>query len=236
MVNGRSRRGALASTAAVLSGTLAILFWAAPGQADRPAVAAGQAVVHSGDARASATSLRLVTAPTGNEARYRVREQLARLEFPNDAVGSTESIRGTLVLNDDGTVDRTQSRFTIDLATIRSDNDRRDNYVRRNTLRTAQHPEAVFAPTSFAGLPWPLPSSGQYTVRITGDLTINGVTRASTWDATIRQDAGGFRGSASTEFTFADHGMAIPRVAAVLSVTDRIRLEYDMHLVPGEDR
>jgi polyisoprenoid-binding protein YceI len=174
-----------------------------------------------------------VTAPAGNEARYLVREQLARLEFPNDAVGRTSSVRGAVVIGEDGAIDRSRSRFVVDLVSLRSDNDRRDNYVRRNTLRTYANPEAVFVPTAVSGLSQPLPSAGEHTVRITGDLTINGVTRPTTWEATVRAEGDAFRGTARTEFTFGDFRMTIPRVAAVLSVTDRIRLEYDFHLVPA---
>ncbi|MGH7554390.1 MAG: hypothetical protein ACREMQ_15400, partial [Longimicrobiales bacterium] len=37
----------------------------------------------------SARRIRLVTAPEGNEARYRVNEQLVGIDLPSDAVGTT---------------------------------------------------------------------------------------------------------------------------------------------------
>jgi polyisoprenoid-binding protein YceI len=177
----------------------------------------------------------LATARTGNEARYRVREQLARIEFPSDAVGSTEAVRGTVVLDEEGNVDVARSRFVVDLSSLRSDSDRRDNYVRRNTLRTEVHPEATFVPTAVEGLAWPLPAGGVLQLRVIGDLTVNGVTRSTTWDARVRVGNGTFEGAATTEFSFGDFDMAIPRVASVLSVTDRIRLEYDFRLVPAPE-
>ena len=39
---------------------------------------------------------------TGTKARYRVTEQLAGISFPSDAVGTTESITGAMIVNPDG--------------------------------------------------------------------------------------------------------------------------------------
>src|SRR5688572_12018089 len=59
-----------------------------------------------------AAETRLVLAATGNEARYRVREQLAGVDFPNDAVGVTSAITGEIVLDDAGKVIPSRSRIT----------------------------------------------------------------------------------------------------------------------------
>ena len=77
---------------------------------------------------------------SGSEARYRVREQLAFLDFPNDAVGVTEDVEGKLVLGPDGAVSADDSLIRVDLSTLQSDEDRRDNYVRSRTLGTGQYP------------------------------------------------------------------------------------------------
>jgi polyisoprenoid-binding protein YceI len=181
----------------------------------------------------SAERTRLVTAAEGNLARYRVREQLAGLQFPNDAVGETEAIKGTLVLEADGRVVREESRFVVDLTTLKSDKSRRDGYVQRNTLNTAEFPTAVFVPTAIQGLPSPLPTSGDLNLRLEGELTIHGVTRPTVWDLTLRAADGEFTGRAATVFDFATFGLTVPRVASVLSIVDQIRLEYDLRLIPA---
>lgn len=184
-----------------------------------------------GDATVAAERIRLVTAPEGNRARYRVREQLAGLTFPNDAVGETDAIEGVVVLEPDGTIVREESRFVVDLTTLKSDRSRRDGYVQRNTLRTAEYPTAVFVPTAVHGLTMPLPTSGEFTLRLEGELTIRGVTRPTVWDLTLRIDGDTFTGTAATVFDFATFELTIPRVASVLSIVDEIRLEYDLRLV-----
>jgi polyisoprenoid-binding protein YceI len=179
-----------------------------------------------------ARQIRLVTAPEGNEARYRVNEQLVGIDLPSDAVGATKAVTGVLVLEDNGTIVSAESKFTIDLTTLKSDQEMRDNYIRRNTLQTEQHPTAVFVPTAFKGLTFPVPSSGELKFQLVGDLTVHGQTKSVTWDVTGRAQGGAYSGAATTVFTFADFGMTIPRVRRVLSVKDEIKLEYDFRLVP----
>lgn len=178
-------------------------------------------------------ALRLVVAGEGNVARYRVREQLARIDFPTDAIGKTGAITGGITLADDGSVVKDESKFTVDLTTLKSDSERRDGFIQRRTLQTAQFPHAEFVPTKIEGLPSPLPTTGEMNLSVSGDLTVHGVTHPVTWNVTARAADEGFTGSAATAFTFADFGMEAPRVAVLLSVQDTIRLEYDFHLVPA---
>jgi polyisoprenoid-binding protein YceI len=179
----------------------------------------------------SAVETRLVLAPTGNEARYRVREQLAGVDFPNDAVGATSAITGEIVLDDAGKVIAARSRITVDLRTLKSDRERRDGYIQRRTLETETHPNAVLEVTGLTGLAHPLPTSGALSFTLTGNLTIHGTTRLTTWQVTATASDGGYRGSAKTSFTFEEFGLTKPRVAMVLSVEDTIGLELDFHFV-----
>ena len=167
--------------------------------------------------------------PEASEARYRVRERIARLDFPTDAVGATRDITGEIALVGGDRV-AASSRFEVDLRTLRSDRDRRDRYLQRNTLETDQHPIMTFVPTSVEGLPHPLPRSGTHTFRLAGQMTLHGVTKKAVWDVELEFSEDGARGSATTNFTFGDYDLTIPRMAALLSVADDIRLELDLVL------
>ena len=107
---------------------------------------------------------------------------------------------------------------------------RRDNFIKRNTLNVAQYPTAVFVPTAVKGLPSPLPTSGDVSFQITGDLTIHGVTKPTTWQVTGKIAGQDLTGTATTNTTFEQFGMTPPRVAIVLSVDDNIGLAIDFHL------
>jgi polyisoprenoid-binding protein YceI len=171
-----------------------------------------------------------------SEARYRVREQLANRDLPNDAIGKTKAISGSISVKADGTIDTASSKLVVDLSTLQSDVSMRDNFVRRNVLQTSQFQNATFVPTQVSGLSWPLPQSGPVTFQLTGDLTIRDVTKQVTWDVTGEiQDSqtGKASGSAKTSFTFADFNLNQPRVPSVLSIADTITLEVDVVLQPA---
>ena len=169
-----------------------------------------------------------------SEANYRIREQLAGLRFPNDAVGATTVIEGTVTLNDDGTV-RAGSLIVVDLASITSDQARRDGFVRNNTLQTSRFPTATFAPAVVEGLPTPLPPSQPVDVVIRGALTVRDVTFPVTWLGTASFDGGVVLLEAATTFTFDEASLTKPRVASVLSVDDDITLEVRLVLEPTEE-
>ncbi len=175
-------------------------------------------------------ALRLVVAAEGNEARFRVREQLVSLTLPSDAVGTTTGVSGAIIIQPDGQIVAAESRFAVDLTTLATDSSRRDGYIQRNTLETGTYPEAVFVPTAVTGLPSPLPEFGSVAFQLTGDLTVHGATRPVTWDVTAQIDGRTLRGTATTSITFTEFGMTLPRVGPVLSVQDLIVLELDFTL------
>lgn len=172
-----------------------------------------------------------VVAPQ-SETRYRVREQLAGFNLPNDAVGATRAIEGTIALDAQGGILSSESRLTVDMTKLQSDKDRRDSYIRRNTLETDRYPTTLFVPTEVRGLPFPLPQSGTTSFELIGDLTVRGVTKRVTWAATADFNGQDIRVQAKTAFRFEEFGISIPRVASVLSVDDHIQLEADLMLRP----
>lgn len=174
--------------------------------------------------------IRYVLVSEKSEARYRVREQLANLSLPNDAIGSTRQFTGTMTVKPDGSVVSSESRFIVNLGTLQSDQSRRDNYLRQNVLQTDQYPTAVFVPTQVTGLPSPLPQSGPVSFKLTGDLTIRNVTKPVTWDVTGQVQGDQVTGQATTSFKFDYFGLTQPRVPVVLSVEDNIKLELDVTL------
>jgi polyisoprenoid-binding protein YceI len=166
----------------------------------------------------------------GNEARYRVREQLAGFDFPNDAVGVTDAVSGEILLDAQGNLIPGGSRIVVDISGLTSDRDRRDNFLRRRTLETEQYPTVTLVPTQVRGVRVPVPTSGEQALELVGALTVKDVTRATTWQIQVRYDGERVTGTAVTSFAFEEFGLEKPRVASVLSVDDAIRLEYDFVL------
>ena len=157
-----------------------------------------------------------------------MREQLAGISFPSDAVGTTESVTGVIVVNPDGTLDASVSKITVDLKTLSSDQQMRDGYIQNRTLETAKYPTLEFVPKRVVGLPTgPLPTTGQAGFQLVGDLTLHGVTAEATWNvvATFANDAVAGRGT--TTLTFEQFKLTKPTLARLLSVDDKIELEIE---------
>lgn len=178
----------------------------------------------------SGDTIKLVAVPGKSEARYRVREQLAQVPLPSDAIGKTQQITGTIVGKGDGSIVSSDSKFVVDLSSLQSDRSQRDNFLKRNVLQTSQYPNAVFVPTQVQGLPLQIPPSGPVTFKLIGDLTVRDVTKPVTWD--VKCDPQGDQGTctATTSFTFEYMGLQQPQVPVVLSVQDNITLEVDVAL------
>jgi polyisoprenoid-binding protein YceI len=169
-----------------------------------------------------------VTIAEGSVARYLVREQLARLEFPNDAIGQTSQISGAIAFDSSGQIISESSSIVVDLESLTSDEERRDNYLRTRTLETGEFPRAEFVVREAPGLAWPLPAQGEANFQLAGDMTLHGVTRPLTWDATVQFNNGTLTGSARTDFPFEEFDLEAPRVGILLSVENNIRLELEL--------
>jgi polyisoprenoid-binding protein YceI len=166
---------------------------------------------------------------SGSKAEYRVREQLARLNFPNDAVGTTDSIAGALVMRPDGSF-TADSRLTVDLRALKTDEPKRDGYVRANTLQTDQYPRAEFLARRQTGLPRPLPTSGGANFQLAGEMTLHGVTAEQTWDVAATFAGDVVNAKATTRFNFAKYKITVPRIFGLISVEDDIRLELNVRM------
>ena len=165
----------------------------------------------------------------GTKARYKVREQLAGISFPSDAVGTTETVTGTLVVNPDGSIDATRSKLTVDLRTLKSDQQMRDGYIQRNTLESEKFPMIEFVPKRATGLPVPMPAGmgAQAGFQLIGDMTLHGVTKEATWNVVATFGNDQVAGRATTTLQFATFNLTKPSLARLMSVDDKIDLEIE---------
>ena len=112
-------------------------------------------------------------------AGYRVREQLAFVGAPSDAVGRTSSINGNLTLAQTAagyTV--STAGFKVDVSTLTSDRSMRDQRIHSIGLQSDRYPSATFKLTSPITLPATAASGQTVNVSAVGDLTIHGSTQS----------------------------------------------------------
>lgn len=206
---------------------------AAPSSTVTPTTAATSATVAATTATPSASATTTTgtwTVSNTSKATVRVREQLVGVNLPSDAVLVATGATGTFVLKDDGTFS-SDAKISFDLTTLASDNRNRDDFVKSDTLQTRQFPKAEFVPTKTTGLTLPMPASGEFTFKLTGQITIHGKTKEVTFDVQAKRTGNELTATATAApaWKFADFGMTAPAVPfRVVSIVDEIRVVVDL--------
>lgn len=161
--------------------------------------------------------------------RYRVRETLAGVTFESDAVGTTESITGSLIILPDGSIG-SGSKITLDLTTLKSDQAFRDMYLGMVTLETKNFPTLDFVPKQINGLDGPLPSLDvpqPIGFTMVGDVTLKGITKETTWNVVGVLNGTTVSGRATTTVLFSDFALTKPAIPFLASIADEIQLEIE---------
>lgn len=165
-----------------------------------------------------------------SKATVQVREQLANVNFPSDAVLVATGAKGAFQVNADGTF-APGSRISFDLTSLTSDSSQRDSFVKQSVLATRQFPTAVFVPVRATGLALPLAANATVSFTLSGALTIHGVTKDVSFDVDATRAGGELTATATLKpsVTFGDFGMPQPAAPGrVLSVVDEIRLTVEL--------
>ena len=157
---------------------------------------------------------------------YRVRERLGSISAPNDVVGRSPAVGGAVTIAG-GAV--TGAEVTVDMTRLRTDVEPRDGRMRDEGLETARFPTASFR------LRQPVPLgdvSGARVVelRLPGDLTLHGVTRAVEFPVQARWDGATIQVAGGTRIRRADFDLEVPSLAGY-RIEDTAVVELELTLV-----
>jgi len=143
------------------------------------------------------------------------------------AIGSTSQVTGSLTFDPSQPTQMEFGQFTVDISTLKSDKDRRDNAIRTKWLESSTYPLAKFDVTSLEGFP-ESPQEGQsISFKMIGDLTVRETTLPVTWDVTAVYQDGKLTGQATTFLMMADYGVPPPDILGILIVKDGVTLTLD---------
>ena len=223
-----------ASVVVLLGGAYAIFAFVAGGDTPPP-VALSSPSPSSGGSSTGATASgdpagAWTLDPEASFVGYRVREQLASLPAPSDAVGRTTAVTGTLAI--DG-LEISAVDVTADLTQLRSDESRRDDRIRTSGLETDAFPEATFSLTE------PIvfetePADGETVeATATGDLTLHGVTRSVEIPIQARRTGDTIEVVGSLDIAFADYDITAPSFGGFVTVEDHGTIELQLSFVPA---
>ncbi|MCM3921446.1 YceI family protein [Frankia sp. AiPs1] len=147
----------------------------------------------------------------GSEVGYRVKENL----FGQDttAAGRTRQVSGSLTI--DGSR-ASKASFTVQMATVTSDESRRDNQFRGRIMDTDTFPTATFTlaePVDIGAVP--TDSKTTRAVAARGDLTLRGKTKRVTMTLQSRWDGTSIRTVGQLPVVFADYDVPNPSFPGV---------------------
>jgi polyisoprenoid-binding protein YceI len=164
----------------------------------------------------------------GSVVGYRVNEVLAGQQ--NVAVGRTSQISGNMTITG-GSV--TAAQFTVQMATIRSDESQRDAQFNGRIMDTSAFPTGTLKLTDPIALA-PLPAAGAIkSYHAAADLTLHGQTRPVTFALQAERTGGGIEVSGSIPVVFASWGISNPSFPPFVTTQNHGELEFLVKLATG---
>ena len=162
---------------------------------------------------------------SGSQASFTIHEVL--FGRPNTVVGKSTSVAGQILINRQDPSKSQLGEIRVDLSTLLTDNDFRNNALQHRILETdtTSNQYATFVAKLYTGLPETITLGQPVSFHVTGDLTIHSVTRTVTFDAQVTLvNATMLTGQAQTTVRYADFGIAISNVPSVTGVGDTVQL------------
>ena len=168
------------------------------------------------------------TVTSGSQAGYRVREQLAFVGAPSDAVGRTSSVNGTVTVTRAGSTDTVSAaKLTVDVSSLTSDQSMRDRRIKTMGLESNRFPQATFDLTSPITLPPDAGNGQSFKVSATGELTIHGVTQTVTIPIDARLNGSQMELAGAITFPFSQFGMSPPNIGGFVSVQNNATIDRE---------
>jgi polyisoprenoid-binding protein YceI len=191
-----------------------------------PSTTAGQATgTTQADGAASPDGTWQVSDDGASYVGYRVREQLTFLSSPNEAVGRSTAVTGTMTVTGD-TVEA--ARVEADLTRLTSDESRRDNAIRQRGLESERFPTATLelaAPIRLAEAPV---RGQEVRGQGKGRLTVHGVTREVDLDLEGRWNGSTIQVVGQLPVRMSDYQIQAPRVGPVVSIEDSLAVDFNL--------
>jgi len=161
--------------------------------------------------------------PAQTTASYSMYENLVFQNKPNnDAIGSTHSVQGSFKIKTGTSPLVASMNITVDLSTLQSDAQRRDDFIKQNSLRTDTYPNATFVSVSTQGLPSSYTDGQTVHFRLTGNLTMHGKTNKEVFDVQGKVVGKTITGTATSTIYMTDFGIQPPNLANIAIAQNKV--------------
>lgn len=184
-----------------------------------PSATPGSASPDPGQSSGSVAGTWQVT--SGSIVGYRVTEVLAGQN--NVAVGRTSDIRGSMTIRGASV---TAASFTVQMATIVSNESQRDAQFNGRIMQTATYPTGTLVLKSPISLGSLAPDGTIRPYHATADLTLHGRTRPVTFTIEAERTGAGIEISGSIPILFADWNISNPSFPPFVTTQNHGELEF----------
>jgi polyisoprenoid-binding protein YceI len=200
-------------------------------QADSPATATQDAGTPRGGNQVDST-----TSPSGlqvfqisqadSKAQFTIYEEL--MGQPNNVVGVTSQVAGQIGVNFSDLSTAKVGVIQVDARTLVTDSNNRNRMIQNRILNTGNYEYVTFTPTQISGLSGSATIGKSFQFQITGNLTIQDVTKPATFDVTAQAVSNSqISGKATATIQRSDFNLQIPSVPQVANVGQQVPLEID---------
>jgi polyisoprenoid-binding protein YceI len=172
---------------------------------------------------AAANQQTFTIVPDQTTASYSVYENLIFQNKPNnDAIGTTHSVQGSFHIQTGPTPLITAMNIKVDLTTLQTDSQMRDNYVRQHALETDTYPTATFVSVSTQGLPGSYSDGQSVHFQLTGNMTMHGKTNKEVFDVQGKVAGKTVTGKATSTIFMTDFGIQPPNLANIAIAQNKV--------------
>lgn len=164
-----------------------------------------------------------------SKATYHARQQSFVPGIGAAVDGSTNDVSGAIFFDRRRPSRSEVGTITVRLDTLTSGIALRDQRLRGEYLESSKFPIATFKATRLGNLPDTAYTVGQeLRFKIAGDLTVHGVTREVTFDATARITGDTLTSTATTTVMMSDFGIKVPDLLNFVKAQNTVGLELSI--------
>lgn len=173
---------------------------------------------------------------SGTKAEFNIQEELRGSPFL--VVGTTADVAGSVQVDAAKPEDSVIGTIKINARTFKTDSSNRDGAIGRFILKSedAKNEFVTFSAKSISDVPADaaakIAAGEQVSFKITGDLTITGITKTAVFDAKFAMAKDGkITGTAEAKIKRSDFKLVIPNIPFVANVPDEFLIKINAVLV-----
>lgn len=162
---------------------------------------------------------------------YEIEELFGSDTVKKTAVGKSQAVSGTLVIEDDVL---TEGNITVDMTQLQSDSSSRDSKMENEGLETNDFSEAKFVANANQSLKDSVTKNKDVEVNISGKLTLHGVTKDISLKLTANWNGKVIVLSGEHEIQLSDYEISPPDTPFV-KVDDKGSIKFQLLFFPQEN-